>query len=44
MPWKYSFFVDVTFDKYDDYVKAESILNIMAEDFKVLGTYKNGRK
>ncbi|NVK52444.1 MAG: prephenate dehydratase [Flavobacteriaceae bacterium] len=44
MPWKYSFFVDVTFDKYDDYVKAESILKIMAEDLKVLGTYKNGRK
>jgi prephenate dehydratase len=44
MPWKYSFFVDVTFDTYEDYVKAESILNIMAEDFKVLGTYKNGRK
>jgi prephenate dehydratase len=44
MPWKYSFFVDVTFDAYDDYIKAEAILKIMAEDFKVLGTYKNGRK
>lgn len=44
MPWKYSFFVDVTFDSYDDYIKAEAILKIMAEDFKVLGTYKNGRK
>ena len=43
-PWKYSFFVDITFDEYRNYEKAESILKIMAEEFKVLGTYKNGRK
>ena len=43
MPWKYSFFVDVTFDKYNDYDKAKSIIKIMAEDFKILGEYKNGR-
>ncbi|WP_439128275.1 prephenate dehydratase [Polaribacter sp.] len=43
-PWKYSFFVDITFDEYKDYQKAESIIKIMAEEFKVLGTYKNGRK
>ncbi|TXD47670.1 prephenate dehydratase [Polaribacter sp. IC073] len=43
-PWKYSFFVDVTFDAYTDYEKAKAILEIMAEEFKVLGTYKNGRK
>ena len=42
-PWKYSFFVDVTFNDYQDYKKAESILEIMAEEFKILGTYKNGR-
>ncbi|MBC5838549.1 prephenate dehydratase [Flavobacterium muglaense] len=41
MPWKYSFFVDVTFDKYEDYQKAKSLLEIMAEYFKVLGEYKN---
>ncbi|QZK89435.1 prephenate dehydratase [Flavobacterium sp. CHNK8] len=41
MPWKYSFFVDVTFEKYEDYAKAKSLLNIMAEYFKVLGEYKN---
>jgi prephenate dehydratase len=40
-PWKYSFFVDVTFEKYDDYAKAKSLLAIMAEYFKVLGEYKN---
>ena len=43
-PWKYSFFVDVTFDRYKDYQKAIAIIEIMAEEFKVLGTYKNGRK
>ncbi|MBE7693047.1 prephenate dehydratase [Tenacibaculum finnmarkense] len=43
-PWKYSFFVDVTFDSYQFYEKAVAILKIMAEDFKILGAYKNGRK
>lgn len=40
-PWKYSFFVDVTFESYEDYAKAKSLLNIMAEYFKVLGEYKD---
>lgn len=40
-PWKYSFFVDVTFEKYEDFAKAKALLNIMAEYFKVLGEYKN---
>jgi prephenate dehydratase len=40
-PWKYSFFVDVTFDNYEDYAKAKALLTIMAEYFKVLGEYKN---
>ncbi len=40
-PWKYSFFVDVTFENYDDYAKAKSLIEIMAEYFKVLGEYKN---
>ncbi|MET6991528.1 prephenate dehydratase [Sediminicola arcticus] len=42
-PWKYSFFVDVTFDSYAHYAKAKSLLEIMSEEFKVLGEYKNGR-
>ncbi|WP_417939384.1 prephenate dehydratase [Flavobacterium sp. RS13.1] len=40
-PWKYSFFVDVTFERYEDYAKAKALLNIMAEYFKVLGEYRN---
>lgn len=40
-PWKYSFFVDVTFNKYDDFDKAKSLLNIMLEEVRVLGEYKN---
>ncbi|MBT8270544.1 MAG: prephenate dehydratase [Flavobacteriaceae bacterium] len=43
-PWKYAFFVDVTFDSYDDHIKAKSVLNIMAEHFKVLGEYKNAKQ
>ena len=43
-PWKYAFFVDVTFDKYEDFDKAKSLLEIMSEDFRVLGEYKNALK
>lgn len=40
-PWQYAFFVDVTFEAHEDYVKAKKVLSIMATDFKVLGEYKN---
>lgn len=40
-PWKYAFFVDVTFGVYADFEKAKSLLNIMLEDIKILGEYKN---
>lgn len=42
-PWKYAFFVDVTFDNYGQFEKAKALLSIMSEDFKVLGEYKNAR-
>lgn len=42
-PWKYAFFVDITFDAYEQFAKAKSLLQIMSEDFKVLGEYKNVR-
>ena len=42
-PWKYAFFVDVTFEDYKDYQKAHAIMHIMAENFKVLGKYKNAK-
>jgi len=42
-PWKYAFFVDFTFDNYKDYEKAYAIMQIMAENFKVLGEYKNAK-
>ncbi|MBT8274259.1 MAG: prephenate dehydratase [Bacteroidia bacterium] len=42
-PWKYAFFVDITFDNYEDYLKAKSIMSIMAQDFKILGEYKNAK-
>ena len=40
-PWKYSFFVDVTFERKQDFKKAIDVLKIMTEDLKVLGIYKN---
>ena len=42
-PWKYAFFVDVTFDTYQDFTKAKSILNIMTQGLKILGEYKNAK-
>jgi len=43
-PWKYAFFVDVTFETYADFKKAKSIIDIMAINFRVLGEYKNAKK
>ena len=40
-PWKYAFFVDVTFEKYEDFEKAKTILSIMAEQLKILGEYES---
>ncbi len=42
-PWKYAFFVDVTFAGHEHFEKAKALLGIMSEDFKVLGEYKNVR-
>ena len=42
-PWRYSFFVDLTFENKEDYFKAKSIIKIMAKEFKVLGEYKNSK-
>lgn len=42
-PWKYSFFVDVTFEDYEHFAKAKSLISIMTEDFQLLGEYKNAR-
>jgi prephenate dehydratase len=41
-PFKYSFFVDVTFEKYKHYEKAKAIIELMTTQFKVLGEYKKG--
>ena len=43
-PWVYSFFIDITFDKYEHYLKAKSVISIMAKGFKVLGEYENRKK
>ncbi|MDB9778754.1 prephenate dehydratase [Flavobacteriaceae bacterium] len=42
-PGKYAFFVDVTFDAFDQYKKAQSIIEIMATEFKILGEYPNNK-
>lgn len=40
-PWKYSFFVDVIFERPEDFEKAVDVLKLMTEDLKILGIYKN---
>lgn len=40
-PWKYSFFVDVIFGDASEFFKAVEILEVMTEQIKVLGIYKN---
>ena len=42
-PWKYAFFVDITFKSFSDYEKGKAIMEIMAEEFKILGEYKNAK-
>ena len=39
-PGKYAFFVDITFNSVDNYNKSKKIIEIMAQEFKVLGEYK----
>lgn len=43
-PFKYSFFVDVVFEKYKHYQKAKAIIELMTTEFKVLGEYKKGQQ
>mgnify|MGYP000309155189 CR=1 FL=1 len=42
-PWSYSFFIDVTFNKVSEFEKAQAIIKLMAEDFKLLGVYKSAK-
>ena len=42
-PWRYAFFVDVTFTQPEYFQKAVSLMQIMATEFKILGAYKNTR-
>ncbi|PJB13543.1 MAG: prephenate dehydratase [Flavobacteriales bacterium CG_4_9_14_3_um_filter_40_17] len=39
LPWKYSFFADVTFSDEKHYRKAVSLLEIMASELTILGEY-----
>lgn len=41
--WQYAFFVDLTFDQYEDFTKAIAVLKTMTLDLKILGEYKNQR-
>ena len=40
-PGKYAFFVDITFDSIENYQKAIKIIELMAQELKILGEYKD---
>lgn len=42
-PWKYAFFVDASFDDLRNYERALYLLQVMTEELKVLGVYKEHR-
>ena len=44
IPWKYSFFIDTTFNNINDFNKAFELINEKAESLKLLGIYKNQMK
>ena len=43
-PRKYDFYVEITFETYSDYEKGKTIMKLIAEEFKILGEYKNAKK
>ena len=43
-PWKYSFFIDTTFNDMNDFNKAIELIGHKSESLKLLGIYKNRMK
>lgn len=43
-PWKYAFFVDVTFPEYQNFQDAVNALQPIVKNFKILGTYTQNRE
>ena len=44
IPWKYSFFIDTTYNSNDDLEKALKLIDEKSESLKVLGIYQNNVK
>ncbi|MFL2617680.1 MAG: prephenate dehydratase, partial [Flavobacteriaceae bacterium] len=43
-PWKYSFFIDLTFNKSDAFIKAIELVKRNSEFLKIFGIYKSFKK
>jgi len=43
-PWKYAFFVDITFDSIENFYKAMEDLEPAVKELKLVGTYTQNRK
>ena len=43
-PWKYAFFVDITFNSLENFYKAMEDLEPAVKELKLVGTYTQNRK
>jgi len=43
-PWRYAFFADLIFDKYEDYETSLNEISSMVESIKILGEYKKSKR
>jgi prephenate dehydratase len=43
-PWRYAFFADLIFDKYEDYEKSLDEISPLLESIKILGEYKKSKR
>lgn len=41
--WEYQFYIDITFDSYEQYVKAIHAIRPLTSDLKILGEYEEGQ-
>jgi len=43
-PWRYAFFADLIFDRYEDYEKSLDKISSMVESIKIVGEYKKSKR
>ena len=41
--WEYQFYIDISFDSYEQYKKAMNAIHPLTSDLKILGEYEDGK-